>query len=93
MSSVDRQHFDAVVVALLGPLVGSSMAQAAIDGHCRNLKIQGPTLGANHLEALIHRLHQGMTIFVGPEKALSLAQSLRSEMALGQPLGETRPMP
>ncbi|MDA8018611.1 MAG: hypothetical protein MPN21_14315 [Thermoanaerobaculia bacterium] len=85
ISPIARSRLDAVVVGLLGPVVGSSMAQAAVEGHCRILEIDGSEISAEKIEMLIDRLRQGMTIFVGPEKAQELATALRDELSLGPP--------
>ena len=78
---IQRSTFDALVVDLLGPIVGASMARAAVEGHCRNLDIEGPEISTSRAEELVDRLRQGMTIFVGPEKATELATALRIQLA------------
>ena len=78
---IQRSTFDAIAVDLLGPIVGASMALAAVEGHCRSLHIEGPEMSPSHAEELVHRLRQGMMIFVGPEKATELASALRSQLA------------
>lgn len=77
---IQRSTLDALVVELLGPVVGASMARAAVEGHCRSLRIEGPEISSVHAEELVNRLRQGMTIFVGPEKATELATALRSQL-------------
>lgn len=77
---IQRSTLDALVVDLLGPVVGTSMAQAAVEGHCRSLRIEGSEISTVHAEELVNRLRQGMTIFVGPEKATELATALRRQL-------------
>ena len=73
---IERRELEAAVIAVLGPYLGDSMARAAVDGHCRSLGI-GDSCGAAELETLVMRLRQGVTLFVGPEKAALLASALQ----------------
>lgn len=78
-----REHVDSVVVDVLGPYLGASMARAAVDGHCRSLKIEGAAVEDADVARLVERLRQGMNVFVGPEKAGSLAAQLRDDLSGG----------
>lgn len=81
---MNREQMEAVVVSLLGPYLGESMARASVLGHCRNLSIEGPTVGTAQMERLVEQLRKGMMIFVGAEKAEALATALRRQLHLGE---------
>lgn len=78
-----RENMETVVVSLLGPYLGESMARASVSGHCRKLAIQGDTVEPAEMEQLVEQLRKGMLIFVGPEKAEALAAALRRNLHLG----------
>lgn len=80
---IERRRLEEVVVGLLGPYLGESMAKASIAGHCKNLNLDSGALTAADVERVIQQLHKGMNLFVGPAKAGALADALRRQLGLG----------
>lgn len=81
VAEIPRQEVERLVETILGPILGGSMARAATAGHCRSLGIEGASLDAAQLDALVHRLELGLNIFVGRERAGAIAEELRRAAA------------
>ncbi|MEM8931438.1 MAG: hypothetical protein AAGE94_09700 [Acidobacteriota bacterium] len=80
---VDLQHFEDAVVQRLGPLLGETMARAALAGHCRSLGLESDILAGDEIETVLRRLGQGMVLFVGAERAERLTGQLREDLHAG----------
>ena len=75
-----RNTLEEAVEEVLAPYLGSSMARAATEGHCRQLGIDGTEMTEEQLEALVGRLTLGLHIFVGRSNSAQLATALRDEI-------------
>ncbi len=75
-----RHTLEEAVDEVLAPYLGSSMARAATEGHCRQLGIDGAEMSEEQLEALVERLTLGLHIFVGRSNSAQLATALRDEI-------------
>ena len=76
--------YDAVVAEvtrLLAPVLGESMARASTQAHGQKLQIQDGKVAPDQVEALLGKLGSGLAVFVGREKAASLAAELRAAVA------------
>ncbi len=82
---LDRFRLEEAVVSRLGPFLGNSMARAALVGHCRKLGFEEEAFKVEEVEQVLKRLRQGMTLFVGTEKAQALADLLRQDLKVGTP--------
>jgi hypothetical protein len=73
-----------VIVDVMAPYIGDTMARSAAQAHCRKLGI-GDTLSAAEVDALLTRLGSGLNIFLGRDKSASvLAETRRALHAAEQ---------
>ena len=71
-----------VLVAVMAPHIGDTMARSATEAHCRKLDIDaGSTLSPEQLEALLAKLLGGLNIFLGREKAVAVVTEAREALA------------
>jgi len=77
---LDRTFVLQTVADQLGPVLGPTMARSSIDIHCRNLKIDGPRISGEQLDALLHKLALGLNIFIGQEKTASVLERIESRL-------------
>jgi len=74
----DRTFVLQTVADHLGPVLGPSMARSSIDLHCRKLKIDGPRVTPEQLDALLHKLRLGLAIFLGQDKTTLVLARIES---------------
>jgi hypothetical protein len=73
-----------VIVGVMAPYIGDTMARSAAQAHCRKLGL-GETLSPADIEALLVRLGSGLNIFLGRDKSTEvLAETRRALEATGQ---------
>lgn len=71
-----------VVVAVMAPHIGDTMARSATEAHCRKLGIDSDSsMSPEQLEALLGKLLGGLNIFLGREKALAVVAQAREALA------------
>jgi hypothetical protein len=71
-----------VVVEVMGPHIGDTMARSATEAHCRKLGIDpGSTVSPEQIEALLAKLLGGLNIFLGREKAAAVVADAREALA------------
>jgi hypothetical protein len=70
-----------VIVRVLAPYIGETMARSATEAHCRKLGVAEGSLEADQLEALLERLGGGLNIFLGRDKAADVMSAVRDELA------------
>jgi hypothetical protein len=76
--------YDAVVeemIRLLAPVLGDSMARASTQAHAQKLEILDGRVMPDQVEALVTKLGSGLAVFVGREKAATLATEMRAAVA------------
>ncbi len=66
-----------IVVEVMAPYIGDTMARSAALAHCEKLGVQGGTLAPEQLEALLARLGSGLNIFLGREKSVLVMAEVR----------------
>ena len=66
---------------LLAPVLGESMARASTQAHAQKLDILDGRVTPDQAEALVTKLGSGLAVFVGREKAATLATEMRAAMA------------
>jgi hypothetical protein len=71
----------AEVTRLLSPFLGESMARAAIQAHGQKLQLKNGQITAEEAETLVGKLGSGLIVFVGRDKAASLATQMRRTLA------------
>jgi hypothetical protein len=65
------------LIGLLTPHLGETMARASIERHLQRLGVQGPALSDGQMEELIHRLGQGLNIFLGRARSAEVVEAMR----------------
>jgi hypothetical protein len=73
-----------VIVEIMAPYIGDTMARSAALAHCRKLGF-GETLSPGDLDSLLRRLGAGLNIFLGRERSEAvLAETRRALEAAGR---------
>jgi hypothetical protein len=70
-----------VLVGVLTPFIGDTMARSATEVHCQKLGIAQGTVSPDQLEALLGRLGGGLNIFLGRDKSASVVAEARRALA------------
>jgi hypothetical protein len=70
-----------VMVKVMGPYIGDTMARSATEAHCQKLGIAGPAVTGEQVEALLGKLGGGLNIFLGRDKSASVIAEARSALA------------
>jgi hypothetical protein len=65
-----------VIVDVMAPYIGDTMARSAAQAHCQKLGIQG-TVSPSELDALLARLGSGLNIFLGRDKSAEVLAETR----------------
>ena len=72
-----------MIVEVMAPYIGDTMARSAAQAHCRKLGIED-ALSPADLEALLARLGSGLNIFLGRDRSAAvLAETRRALEAAG----------
>jgi hypothetical protein len=69
-----------VVVKVMAPYIGDTMARSATEAHCQKLGIAA-TVSHDQAEALLAKLGGGLNIFLGRDKSASVIAEARSALA------------
>jgi len=73
-----------VIVDVMAPYIGDTMARSAAHAHCRKLGIVD-TVSPTDLDALLSRLGSGLNVFLGRDRSAAvLAEARRALEAAGQ---------
>jgi len=70
-----------VVVKVMAPYVGNTMARSATEAHCQKLGITGGAVSPEQLDALLGKLGGGLNIFLGRDKSASVVAQARLALA------------
>jgi hypothetical protein len=70
-----------VVVKVMAPYIGDTMARSATEAHCQKLGIAGDAVSPGQLDALLGKLGGGLNIFLGREKSASVVAEARQALA------------
>ena len=76
-----------VMVDVMAPFVGDTMARSAAEAHCLKLGIADGAISSEQVEALLARLGSGLNIFLGREKSSSVVDQMRAAVGV---VGEAR---
>jgi hypothetical protein len=69
-----------VIVQILGPYIGETMARSATQAHCEKLGIAAGSISPEEAEALLGKLSGGLNIFLGREKAAGAIAEVRTRL-------------
>jgi hypothetical protein len=73
-----------VLVKVLTPYVGDTMARSATEAHCQKLGIADGALSPEQLEALLAKLGSGLNIFLGRDRSTVVIAEARAALAAGE---------
>jgi hypothetical protein len=65
-----------VIVGVMAPYIGDTMARSAAQAHCRKLGL-GETASATERDVLLQRLGSGLNIFLGRDKSAEVLAETR----------------
>lgn len=68
-----------VIVGVMAPYIGDTMARSAAHAHCRKLNF-GEELSPQQAEALLDRLGSGLNIFLGRDKSAAVLAETRKAL-------------
>lgn len=74
---MDTSEAVQVIVEILGPHIGDTMARSATEAHREKLGIAGGSISPEQLEALLGKLSGGLNIFLGRDKAAAAVAEVR----------------
>jgi hypothetical protein len=77
----------AKIVQAFAPVLGQTMAAAAVEMHRQKIGLDGALLTEKQLDELLHRLGTGLIIFVGREKSEQIVREAR-EAAMSKESGQ-----
>jgi hypothetical protein len=70
-----------VLVEVLAPYIGDTMARSATEVHCQKLGLAGGTVTSEQMDALLGKLGGGLNIFLGRDKSASVVTEARRALA------------
>jgi hypothetical protein len=70
-----------VMVKVLAPYIGDTMARSATEAHCQKLGITAGTVSRDQIEALLGKLGGGLNIFLGRDRSAAVVTEARSALA------------
>jgi hypothetical protein len=70
-----------VVVKVMAPYIGDTMARSATEAHCQKLGLTGARLSPEQVEALLGKLGGGLNIFLGRDKSAAVIGEARAALA------------
>lgn len=72
-----------VIVRVMSPHIGPTMARSATEAHCQKLGVEGKEMTVEQLELLLGKLASGLNIFLGRERSATLIGEVRRALAEG----------
>ncbi len=70
-----------IVVRVMAPYVGDTMARSATEAHCQRLGIADGSLDAAQVDELLAKLGAGLNIFLGKDKSATVIAEVRAALA------------
>jgi hypothetical protein len=74
MVTSDAVH---VMVKVMAPYIGDTMARSAAEAHCRKLEVLEGTIGPDQVELVLGKLLSGLNIFLGRERSAAVIGDVR----------------
>lgn len=71
-----------VMVSVLGPYIGDTMARSAAEAHCRKLDLLDGTIASDQLEQVLVKLGSGLNIFLGRDRSGTVIAEVRRALHL-----------
>jgi hypothetical protein len=69
------------IARVLEPYIGKLMARTSASAHCNDLGIRSAVVDGQQIEALLEKLRLALIIFLGKDKAQTVVETLRQEIA------------
>ncbi len=70
-----------VMVRVISPYIGDTMARSAAEAHCQKLGIGSGPISGDQLEAVLGKVGSGLNIFLGRDKAATVIAEVRRQLA------------
>jgi hypothetical protein len=70
-----------IMVRIMAPYVGDTMARSATETHCQKLGITGGSINPEQIDMLLARLGAGLNIFLGKDKSATVIAEVRTALA------------
>jgi hypothetical protein len=70
-----------IVVKVMAPYVGDTMARSATEAHCQKLGIAGGSIDPAQVDELLAKLGAGLNIFLGKDKSATVIAEVRAALA------------
>lgn len=69
-----------IVVRIMAPYVGDTMARSATEAHLQRLGIASGSIDAEQLDGLLAKLGSGLNIFLGKERSATVIAEVRAAL-------------
>jgi hypothetical protein len=70
-----------IVVKVMAPYVGDTMARSATEAHCQKMGITGGSISPAQVDELLAKLGAGLNIFLGKDKSATVIAEVRAALA------------
>jgi hypothetical protein len=69
-----------VMVKVMSPYIGDTMARSAAEAHCQRLGVGSGPISQDQLEAVLGKVGAGLNIFLGRERAATVIAEVRRQL-------------
>lgn len=66
-----------VMVRVMAPYIGDTMARSAAEVHCRRIGVMDSTIEPAQVDVVLQKLETGLNIFLGREKSVAVISDVR----------------
>ena len=70
-----------IVVKVIAPYVGETMARSATEAHFQRLGVAGESIAVAQIDVLLAKLGAGLNIFLGKERSATVIAEVRAALA------------
>ncbi len=70
-----------IMVKVMAPYVGDTMARSATEAHCQRLGVAGGSIDPEQVDVLLAKLGAGLNIFLGKDKSATVIAEVRAALA------------
>jgi hypothetical protein len=70
-----------IMVKVMAPYVGDTMARSATEAHCQRLGVAGGSIEPEQVDILLAKLGAGLNVFLGKDKSATVIAEVRAALA------------
>ena len=70
-----------IMVKVMAPYVGDTMARSATEAHCQRLGVAGGSIEPEQVDLLLAKLGAGLNVFLGKDKSATVIAEVRAALA------------